>query len=783
MALSLAISTNVFSQTPYIDGGNNNIAIVGADGNVYVCGKNTDGQLGLGNEDDVTSYTKVPYFEENNVAIKEISVGGDYFLAIDYKGNVYEWGIKLWDDTVVTTPQRISVGCMAGTDFDDNGYLTKVISVFSQGSNGYAILSDGRAVSWGYAAGVFYSSGLGCGEDNISSSLPVLITTVDETNNSTPLTAIKQIVASDHSAYLLVDDDNDGYGTVNSFGKNSQGMLGRDPDGTLWKQDNGIDNIARPIMISEKEELSNITSIARTAVSGMALDKDGYVWSWGNDTWGSVCGWASRMDYQTMSWGGVNSVPHPIGIPARVGKGETVGEDNDGTYLLAKNVAGGQDFCTAITKTGNVVSWGGNSPLGNGSIQEAPVAVYVLLEDKNILSQGAIVSCGSNAAYILTLEDELYVFGNNSYGELGLGGDDTKSVMYATKNILPAIPKPMVITSSNVIHTICGHSYGSISFMVSGGREPYFYSWSDGSNEKDRESLPAGTYIVNITDVNGETVEKSFVVEALSSKYNPELALVTVSQESPANLVVWQKEETEAIDFYTIYRETSSAGVYEKLVDVPYTETSIYSDENTNSQIKSYRYKISATDFCGNESPQSPNHKTIHLTINKGLDGINLIWDGYEGFDFSKYLIYRIEKNGTETTVSKIDEVPSTNWTYTDKNATDNTLSYYVAVDLPQTIDVNDPFVKAESGPFVIAISNIAELEQKNAITTIGNNAVVYAKDNAIMVENSKDQNVCVYTVTGQVLTCFKGDGITNVPQKGVYVVVVGSQTYKVFVE
>jgi len=82
-----------------------------------------------------------------------------------------------------------------------------------------------------------------------------------------------------------------------------------------------------------------------------------------------------------------------------------------------------------------------------------------------------------------------------------------------------------------------------------------------------------------------------------------------------------------------------------------------------------------------------------------------------------------------------------------------------------------------------MAISNIAELEQKNAITTIGNNAVIYATDNAIVVENSNDQNVSVFTITGQAVTRFKGDGITNVPQKGVYLVAVGTQTYRVVVK
>ena len=53
-------------------------------------------------------------------------------------------------------------------------------------------------------------------------------------------------------------------------------------------------------------------------------------------------------------------------------------------------------------------------------------------------------------------------------------------------------------------------------------------------------------------------------------------------------------------------------------------------------------YKIAAIDVCTNESDLSPAHKTVHLTMNEGVNGeVNLIWNPYEGFTVSNYLIYR----------------------------------------------------------------------------------------------------------------------------------------------
>ncbi|MBO4777238.1 MAG: leucine-rich repeat protein [Bacteroidales bacterium] len=345
----------------------------------------------------------------------------------------------------------------------------------------------------------------------------------------------------------------------------------------------------------------------------------------------------------------------------------------------------------------------------------------------------------------------------------------------------------MPVISKNVKQAICGHEVGEISISYEKGNEPVTFTWDDDAEitELNRTELKPGKYKVTLTDNYGCEVSDSTEIVAESFQYQPEIALVTVSQESPANLVVWQKEETEAIDFYSIYRETTNDGVYEKIDEVPYNQTSIYVDDNTDSQTKAYRYKISATDNCGNESPQSPNHKTIHVTINQGLNGVNnLIWDHYEGFEFSTYSIFRITTDG----VTEIDRVPSSNWTFTEKNAPKNTLSYYVAVELPKEIDVNEPFQKAESGPFALAVSNIAEVEnQGTPVALVDENSVnVYSTHNAIVVENAGENQIIVCNALGQTIARAKGENDiqkTFAVEAGIYIVIVGNKVVKVVVE
>lgn len=375
-----------------------------------------------------------------------------------------------------------------------------------------------------------------------------------------------------------------------------------------------------------------------------------------------------------------------------------------------------------------------------------------------------------------------------SVGMYQLTVTDTYGCEYTAVTELEKDETNVPVISKTVNQAICGHDVGEIAITYEGGTEPITWKWTDSDTTVlTRSLLSPGVYEFTVTDTYGCTDIDTTEIVAESFKYNPELALVTVSQEvAPYNLVIWQKEETEALDYYSIYRETENLNKYVKLVDVPYSEVSLYVDEAANSQKMPYRYKISATDYCGNESELSDAHKTMHLQKNMSV-GIenNLLWTAYEGFAFSTYSIFRITKDGVE----EIDKVNSGVLTYSDLEPAEGTISYYVGVVLPSVIYVNEPYKKAESGPFSLAISNIAEAENTGStvVTEIGKEPVsVYAVDNAITIENAGEQQIIVSNVLGQTLVRTTGtdEPRMNIPmQSGVYIVIVGNTACKVVVE
>ena len=65
-------------------------------GNIWCCGRNSYGQLGLGykdyNNNNKLKPQQIKYFNNNNIIIKDISCGPYHNLAIDNNNNVYSWG-------------------------------------------------------------------------------------------------------------------------------------------------------------------------------------------------------------------------------------------------------------------------------------------------------------------------------------------------------------------------------------------------------------------------------------------------------------------------------------------------------------------------------------------------------------------------------------------------------------------------------------------------------------------------------------------------------------------
>ncbi len=237
---------------------------------------------------------------------------------------------------------------------------------------------------------------------------------------------------------------------------------------------------------------------------------------------------------------------------------------------------------------------------------------------------------------------------------------------------------------------ICNQQTGSIFVSASGGGGPFNYVWSNGSNTEDLVSIPAGQYNLTVSNSQGclGTLSQSL---GGNPNFGDPICLVTVDSLTGSNLVVWEKNYFAGISHYNIYRESSSAGVYQQIGTVPFSQDGEFIDVTALPVFRSWRYKLSSVDTCGNESNLSEAHKTIHLTQNLGLipNSINLSWDGYSGFSYATYFVYRNSfANGWEL----IDSLPSTLNSTTDiipNLINDPWLYYVVTVQAPIGCDTD----------------------------------------------------------------------------------------------
>lgn len=254
----------------------------------------------------------------------------------------------------------------------------------------------------------------------------------------------------------------------------------------------------------------------------------------------------------------------------------------------------------------------------------------------------------------------------------------------------PLIAIDTVITSS------CSND-GAIQLInISGNAQDFL--WSNGATTQNISNLAPGMYNVEATSANGCTTMLNVQVGA-TPPIPVEICLVTVDTLTNTNLVVWEKPLTNGIASFNIYRETSQAGLYQLIGNVPYANESIYNDIVASPSVRSWRYKISSVDDCGVESTISEHHKTIHLVINLGLGSdINLSWDSYEGFAFPDFVIKRHTNVDNWQTITTM---PTNLFTYTDTPPTTDGLVYLVTIDPPATCtstkSLNQDFNSARS--------------------------------------------------------------------------------------
>ena len=156
----------------------------------------------------------------------------------------------------------------------------------------------------------------------------------------------------------------------------------------------------------------------------------------------------------------------------------------------------------------------------------------------------------------------------------------------------------------------------------------------------------------------------------------PVISSVTVSPENK-NQLVWQQTASENISHFKIYRDAAEPeNAWIQVGNAPYPGSYTFTDPSSYPNVRSYQYRISTIDKCGNEIYNLLNHKTIKLTVDQTSDAAHLLkWNPYEGFDVGGYKIY---KGVDAANLLPVDTTSALKTNYTDLENTTSNLFYQV---------------------------------------------------------------------------------------------------------
>ena len=406
---------------------------VGSDGNAYAWGDNRSGQLGNGTT--TQQNTPVPVKKPADVSADftyvQISAGYRHSLALGSDGYVYAWGdntyAQLGNNTsggYSTVPMRV---CDPSTHSNVNAGL-KAIQVDAGGEHSLAVDKEGNVWAWGRNE----NGQLGNGTSSNYSSAPVRVCDPEHpTDASKGLVAIKVAGGGAHS--LAIDRDGNtwawGFNNLGQLGNNAtSGSEGANPVPVRVRDPNNPDDTSKSL---------KSVQISAGFEHSIAIDAQGYTWSWGWNYWGEL---------------GQNATNAYIVSPARV-----YNPDNPAIPFKASQVSAGYDTSLAVDINGIAWSWGRNDygQLGytnydSSTVHRQPAKVRNPASPANtdLSLNSTLVSAGNWDSLAIGMDGYTYAWGYNGYGQLGNNSEkDAYAPVLVEFNLAPVISAARFDTS------------------------------------------------------------------------------------------------------------------------------------------------------------------------------------------------------------------------------------------------------------------------------------------------------------------------------------------------
>jgi alpha-tubulin suppressor-like RCC1 family protein len=363
-------------------------SLADAPGQVYAFGDNQYGELGSATANGTPTPNPVPALvglPGGAGAVRAVAAGTFHSLALAANGQLYAFGLnrygQLGNATNTNTDNANPTPTLVGLP----GATGPPTVVAAGGDHSLAVTATGQL--YGFGANTFGQLGNATGAGTAAPNpTPTLIGLPGATG---PVTAVS--AGADHTLALTST------GQLYAFGLNNYGQLGN-PTNIATPHANPV-----PTLVVLPGASGPVTAIAAGAFFSLAVTSSGQLYAFGNNHDGQL---GSTANTGTAT---ANPTPALVALPGA----------SAGTVAIAA----GASHSLALTANGQLFAFGYNryGQLGNATNTNTgnpnPTPTLVGLPGTPGL---AAIGAGSDQSLVLTSAGQVYAFGFNLYGQLGV---------------------------------------------------------------------------------------------------------------------------------------------------------------------------------------------------------------------------------------------------------------------------------------------------------------------------------------------------------------------------
>ena len=312
----------------------------------------------------------------------------------------------------------------------------------------------------------------------------------------------------------------------------------------------------------------------------------------------------------------------------------------------------------------------------------------------------------------------------------------------------------------------------------------------DANSNKAVVTLPEqdGNCQLTITyadEVWQKAITRNYNINVVGKNWTPQIAQVKVADGH--SVIQWDEQNLPAPELFTgmvnIYRESDIADSYDLIAQVPMGQGK-YVDEQSHSEVCSYRYQMTLSTTYGVETLPSTVHATMHVLANHGLgNDINIRWTPYEGTTVAQYVVYA---GASPDNMQIVDRLSGYARSYVHHRNSDATTYYAVGFVAKSELSAKAKAKTIANDEIVSNIISSADAYNVNAVQSI---EIATREEEATFTQERLTLHLLAYVTPSQASigkvewSLLAGESLVSLSDDGVMQLIPGTTGGEVIVQ